>query len=462
MMPQFVNRRAYRHKVLQMLIGNRRYCFKLMLGLFMILLALMITSCSFSEEAGSLEEAGFQEMEGVHNQSGEAEANDQQNNTQYESENGIEADRLIDERDSRDARAHLEDESEVMEPEPITTSMLVMAVGDIMMHMPQVNAGRTENGHDFLPFFKDVIPIFETADVVIGNLETTLGGAERGFSGYPRFNSPDQLADALKAAGFDVLSTANNHSLDTNESGLLRTLDQLDIVGLKATGTYRSEEERHTPLMIEANEIKLAVLAYTYGTNGIPIPRGKDYLVNLLDEALMRQDIEKARELGADFVAVNMHFGNEYQPFPSREQERWVDILFELGADMIFGSHPHVLQPLEIREWTTETGEVRRGVVIYSLGNFISNQRTEPRDIGGIISVELYKTGDETTLGEVSFIPTWVHRFHYQGKNHYRILPMKELLVIRDYPELRESDYVRLEERYLETVRHVTGDVYAY
>lgn len=340
---------------------------------------------------------------------------------------------------------------------PKTTQVHIMAVGDIMMHMPQVNAGRTSEGYNFTPFFEDVKPLFDQADLVLGNLETTLSGSELGYSGFPRFNSPDEVADSLKKAGFDVITTANNHSIDKGEVGLLSTLDQLDRVGLNYTGTFRTEEDREHILMITKNEISIAVLAYTYGTNGLSIPRNKDYLVNLLDAEKMERDIKTAKELGADIVAVNIHFGHEYHLYPSLDQREWSNRLFDWGADLIFGSHPHVLQPYEVREWVSEEGEQRQGVVIYSLGNFISNQRKQTRDIGGIMSIQIRKTGELIEIEEVEFIPTWVHRFWNGNKRGYRVLPMAEMLEIRDYPELNEADYQREEQRYEKIMDHVSN-----
>jgi poly-gamma-glutamate capsule biosynthesis protein CapA/YwtB (metallophosphatase superfamily) len=358
---------------------------------------------------------------------------------------------------------HVEDElvspAPVPPPLPPKSSYLhVMAVGDIMMHMPQVDAGRSSKGYDFTSYFEDVKPLFAQADLVLGNLETTLSGSDVGFSGYPRFNSPDELADALQEAGFDVMTTANNHSLDRGEKGLKRTLDQLQRVGLKHTGTFKSGEDRNDHLIVTKNNISMAMLSYTYGTNGLPVPVGKEYLVNLLDEQKMERDIKKVKEMGADIVAVSIHFGQEYHRKPSEDQKEWVNRLFRWGADLIFGSHPHVVQPFEVRNWVTEEGQLKQGVVIYSLGNFISNQRKEPRDIGGIISVKIQKTGDSIDIQEVQFIPTWVHRYWNGNNREYRILPMQDMLEIRDYTELNEDRYQRLEQRYLEMMNHVTPE----
>ena len=333
----------------------------------------------------------------------------------------------------------------------------IMAVGDIMMHIPQVNSGKTKHGYNFDHFYKEVAPLFAEADLVYGNLETTLSGEEEKYSGYPLFNSPDAVADSLANAGFDIITTANNHSLDRGEKGLIRTLDQLDRVGLKATGTFRTAEEREQILMVNENDIQIATLAYTYGTNGIHVPKEKPYLINLLDQESMKRDIELAKKQGAELVVVVLHFGQEYQRKPNEVQKEWVNFLFASGADIILGSHPHVVQEYEHRQWTTAAGEKKEGVVIYSLGNFISNQREEPTDIGGILSIKVKKLGSTLQFEHVEFIPTWVHRYFQEGKREYTVLPMAHMLSKRSYPALNDQDYQVLEQRYQEMTKHVTA-----
>jgi poly-gamma-glutamate capsule biosynthesis protein CapA/YwtB (metallophosphatase superfamily) len=348
----------------------------------------------------------------------------------------------------------LEETPPLTEREELTVhSLQLMVVGDIMMHSPQIDAGKTEDGYDYYPFFAEVEQTFAKADLVMGNLETTFGGAERGYTGYPLFSTPDELATALKQVGFDVITTANNHSLDRGADGLKRTIDVLEAAGLQSTGTFRTAEEREQILVVEQNEISIAILAYTYGTNGIPIPQGEEYLVNLLNEEEMQRDIELAQQQ-ADFVAVCIHFGAEYQPQPNREQKEWVEKLFEWGADLIFGSHPHVLQPYEFREWWAD-GKFKQGVVIYSLGNFISNQREHPRDIGGILTLQLSKVGEQTRIEDVDFIPTYVHRFWENGKRGYQVIPLQILLDDRSLSQFSDADYQQLEQRYKQTLEHV-------
>lgn len=341
-------------------------------------------------------------------------------------------------------------------PEIISTITLASA-GDIMAHMPQVKAAfdREAGEYNFTSCFAPVQPLFLAADIGIANLETTLAGDHLHYSGYPRFNTPPELAVALKWAGFDLLSTANNHSLDRGEEGVLRTLDHLADNGLIAVGSHRSWEEREKITVLRVRGQKLAFLAYTYGTNGIPFPPGKEYLVKLIDQGEIEKDIARARELGADWVIALPHFGNEYQRTPSAEQRELVEFLLSQGVDIILGNHPHVLQPIEITPW--EGGD---RLIVYSQGNFISNQRARYRDSGIIITLTLEKnlTWGEKRLKNIAYTPTWVHKYQEEGKSQYRILPVKRAL--GDYesgvdPHLTETDYRRLQEVWEETVEWV-------
>lgn len=310
-------------------------------------------------------------------------------------------------------------------------NLSLMAVGDIMVHNIQYIQAfdESEGIYDFNPSFEFVASYFNEADLVIGNLETTFGGSERGYSSYPRFNSPDELAYNLKDAGMDLLATANNHSLDSSEQGVYRTLDVLEDAGIIPVGTARDEEERDTPKMVEVNGIKLAFLAYTYGTNMIPVPDGKEYIVNLIDLELMRKDIEKAREEGVDMIVVFMHWGIEYQHEPNKEQKELAHELAKAGADIILGSHPHVIQPMDYINVIDDDSKERETFVIYSLGNFISSQYktggipTGDVEYGVILDLNVAKnfaTGESYIENTGSTI-TWVHR----GWNH-RIIPLNE------------------------------------
>ncbi|MDW7675026.1 MAG: CapA family protein [Bacillota bacterium] len=354
--------------------------------------------------------------------------------------------------------------NEVVEPllEPdIVKTITIAAVGDIMGHMPQVNAAyiKDERKYDFTDNFAEVRYVFVSSDIVVGNLETTLAGPDRGFSGYPMFNTPDELAGALAWAGFDVLSTANNHSLDRGESGVLRTLEVLKQHDLLTVGTASSEEDRDSSKIMSREGINVGFLAYTYGTNGIPIPMGKDYLVNLIDEELIANDIAKIRTK-VDLVVVSMHWGNEYQREPNASQEELARKLIGWGADIILGSHPHVVQPMEFIEVIQEDGEARTGFVIYSLGNFISNQRDRYRDSGVILQIDVEKnfTSNKLEISEVNYISTWVHKYYFNNKWNYRILPTEDFIVQYSLGEdklLVEDDYHRLIEVWNDTNKHL-------
>ena len=249
-------------------------------------------------------------------------------------------------------------------------------IGDIMCHNSQYNdAYDSSTGtYDFSYVFEDIKHYITSADISIGNLETTFAGKERGYSNYPRFNTPEALASNLKDLGIDVLSTANNHSMDTNYTGLVSTLKYLDQAGISHMGTYDSAEKQNQILIKEVNGIKIAFLAFTYGTNGIPVPSDKSYCINLIDEDFIINQLNLAKEQNPDLICVNMHWGIEYQTKQNSSQEKLADLLFQNGADIILGSHPHVLQPMETKTITLEDGSTKNCFVIYSLGNFMSGQ----------------------------------------------------------------------------------------
>ena len=320
----------------------------------------------------------------------------------------------------------------------------ILGVGDVMCHTPQITDARlSEGGFDFSPSFKYIAPYLEDADLAAANLETTLAGGDNGgYSGYPLFNSPDQLAYDLEDAGFDLLATANNHSLDQGEKGVDRTREVVEDAGLKAFGTARSEEERKEPLIMEANDLEVAFLAYTDSTNGIPLPGGRDYMVNLLEvnteegmeEARkeVEEDVNRARREGADLVAVYMHWGQEYQFEPHPSQEEQAKMVTAAGADVIFGSHPHVIQPMEYLSAENEEGEKNEALVIYSMGNFVSNQHYIPGSIpteevkyGLVPQVHLKKQGpdEEAEVASAEYLLTWVNRDH-----RYQVIPIHYLL----------------------------------
>ena len=224
-----------------------------------------------------------------------------------------------------------EQQEDKEEPQPKEDIHIKMSViGDIMCHNSQYNdAYNSSTGtYDFSYVFTDIKQYINSADIAIGNLETTFAGKEKGYSNYPRFNTPEQLATSLKDFGIDVVSTANNHCMDTNYSGLVSTLRYLDEAGIAHTGTNVTMEEQNKILVKDVNGIKIAFLSFTYGTNGIPIPTDKSFAVNLIDEDLILKQIKLAKQEEPDLICVSMHWGIEYQTKQNSEQEKWADFLF--------------------------------------------------------------------------------------------------------------------------------------
>ena len=286
------------------------------------------------------------------------------------------------------------------------------------------------NTYDFSNVFTDIQSYIQNADIAVGNLETTFAGKDFGYSGYPTFNTPEELAKNIVDLGIDVVSTANNHSLDKRYNGLISTLDELDKVGLSHTGTYRSKEEQDTILIKNVNGINIAFLSFTYGTNGIPVPSGKEYCVNLIDENLMLDQISKAKALNPDIICVNMHWGDEYKLVQNKNQEKLADFLFKNGVDIILGSHPHVLEPMEKRTITLEDGTTKDGFLIYSLGNFMSGQVIENTRNSIILQLQITKhSNNKITIDSYNYIPTYMLDNGVNSNDRYKIIDINNTIL---------------------------------
>lgn len=333
-----------------------------------------------------------------------------------------------------------------------TSKITFSAVGDLMCHSVQYNYAKTDSGYDFTGNFEIIKGFFYNSDFTIGNLETVLAGKERGYSGYPLFNSPDEYLYAIKDAGFDFLVTANNHSLDKGKKGLLRTIDKIREVELSQTGTFKSINERDSIYVKNINGISFTLLAYSYGTNGIPISNGEDFLINLIDTTLIKSDITKAKQNDIDLIIVYFHFGNEYKREPSAYQKNIVKQTINYGADIIIGSHPHVPQPLEY--FKTNNRKLDSGFVAYSLGNFISNQRWRYSDGGPILNFSVGKDfiRDSLFIEDVTIIPTWVFKGNRQGNLDYVILPSDSVINKNLYPFMTKKDWKDYKQSYKDIV----------
>ena len=275
-------------------------------------------------------------------------SNNNNSNTDIATLNNSSENTQIDQNNIKENEANNIQSQESKNPD-LTFSMAV--TGDIMCHntiyMDAYNSSKKE--YDFSYIFEDVKYHIQTADIAIGNLETTFAGSKVGYSSYPTFNTPEILAKNLKKSGFDVVSTANNHSLDKGYNGLVSTIEYLDEADLSHTGTYASEEDSEKVLIKNVKGVKLAFLSFTYGTNGISVPKGKEYCINLNDKKTITKQLKLAKEQKPDVICVSMHWGNEYQTKQNSTQEDLAEFLFENGADIILGNHSHVPQPMEKR-----------------------------------------------------------------------------------------------------------------
>lgn len=307
------------------------------------------------------------------------------------------------------------------------------AIGDVMCHNTQyMDAYNKDTGeYDFSYVFEDIEYYIKNSNITVANLETTFAGEERGYSNYPRFNSPDALAYNLKKLGVDVLSTAGNHSLDTGFDGLSRTIDVLNNADISHVGTYKTQEDRDTILFKYVKGIKIAFLNYTYGTNGIAIPSDKPYCVNLIDKDLIKSDIEKAKSQDADIIVACMHWGTEYKTVSNSTQNELADFLFQNGVNIILGTHPHVLQQMEKRTVTLEDGTTQDGFVIYSLGNFISGQNAENTRTSIILNLQITKHTDDTvTIDDVNYIPIYMYRDSSLSTKKMKLLDIEKTIAL--------------------------------
>jgi poly-gamma-glutamate synthesis protein (capsule biosynthesis protein) len=297
-----------------------------------------------------------------------------------------------------------------------------LAVGDYMTHMPQTKAAFVDslNTYDFTYSFEYIQPLIQSVDFAMLNFETVCAG--KPYSGYPRFSAPDEAADCIKRIGFDIAFTANNHCVDKGKAGIEKTIGLLKKNGIKSTGTFLDSTDRakRNILWVEKDGIRAAFLNYTYGTNGYTA--AKPVIINLIDTNIMKIDILNARKGRADAICVFIHWGEEYQRRPNDAQKRIADFCFNNGVDIIIGSHPHVVQPIESREISFE-GKKKQVFAAYSLGNFISNQRWRFSDGGIVLNFSLIRSNNSSkaTICNLFYTPFWVWKDE-TTKKRYKIV----------------------------------------
>lgn len=313
-------------------------------------------------------------------------------------------------------------------PAEETTNMIsrvsLVAVGDNLIHNTLISAGEQEDGTlDYTSFYANIKNDISSADVAVINQETILGGSTFEYTGYPTFNSPWEIGTAAIDAGFDIFTCATNHSLDKGYSGIEQECkffsEHPEVVHV---GTNTSQEEYNSILYYEKNGIKFAILNYTYGTNGIPIPEGREWCVNMMDKDKITTDVKAARE-NADVVIVFPHWGTENSTEVSDYQREYVSLFSELGVDIVIGTHPHVLQPVE---WVTNETTGKKMLVYYSLGNFISHQTSLNQLCGGMAQIQIEKKGDEVSITSAKLTPVVCWYKSTNGKYAFSVYKLSD------------------------------------
>jgi len=303
-------------------------------------------------------------------------------------------------------------------PEEVTTApkenyLTIVAVGDNLIHEPIIRAGFANGVYNFDSIYDKIRDYIIPADIAFINQETVLVDKALGYTGYPQFGSPKEIGAAVAAAGFDIVNHATNHIMDKGEAGVLSSMDFWDAYkDIQYMGVFRSEEDRaNRQVIIEKNNFKVGFLSYTYGTNGIALPKGKSWLVSLIEQNKMAEDIKALRPL-CDYLIVSMHWGEEYQLDYSKGQEKLAVFLAEQQVDLVIGHHPHVLEPLVIRKRSDGVSMP----VFYSLGNFLSCHTTPEKNVllGGLMYVKLKKVDKEINdkeinIEEIGLIPIITH-----------------------------------------------------
>ena len=336
------------------------------------------------------------------------------------------------------------------EEKEVTTKVSLVMVGDGLIHSSVYNDAYQNGKYDFTKQLTFIKPIVSEYDLAFYNQETILGGTEIGLSDYPTFNSPWEFGDAMLDAGFNIVNLASNHTMDRGEKAILKSCEYWKDKDVLTAGSYCSKEDSEKIVIKEKNGIKYTMLSYTYGTNGISIPEGKDYLVNLYSDAKAKADIEKVRDK-VDLLLISMHWGVEYQSEPNAEQKRQAEYLSSLGADIIIGTHPHVIQPVTY---------IGKTLVVYSLGNFISAQSTN-NDYNTMVElmtmVDIVKTtkGDQKEIKLENLNNELLYNFYRKSNRWYdfKVIPFSQMSA--EY----NSDYRRLYDKYGAVVKMYDKDM---
>ena len=353
------------------------------------------------------------------------------------------------------------DEDKNSEEQPVTFTLT--ALGDTLCHNTQYwDAYNSETKeYDFSYVYEDIKYYTKVADITVGSLETTFAGEDKGYSNYPTFNSPDSLATALKKIGVDVISLAGNHALDYGYSGICRTIDVLDNADISHLGTYKTAEDQEKLLIKNVKGVKIAFINYTYGTNGISVPSGKEFCVNLIDKNLIKKQIDQAKSEGADMIVACMHWGTEYKTSANSEQKELADYLFKNGVDIILGNHPHVLEPMEKKTVTLDDGTTKDVFVVYALGNFTADQRDEITRDSAILNLNITKNVDgKISINKVDYVPIYMYKNSNAKSHKFKILDIEKSIAkyeSGDTSSISPTVYANLKTQ-LEKIKSILGD----
>lgn len=304
-----------------------------------------------------------------------------------------------------------------------SNTLSILFIGDIMGHDEQIRSAenRIDHTYDYEDVFRYIKPVISAADMAVANFEVTLAG--KPYKGYPRFSSPASLATACRKSGIEYLMTANNHSADRGTQGIINTINRLDSLGISHTGTFvnRVSRDSLSPLIIRKKDLTLALLNYTFSTNGISVHQ--PVIVNMLEKEQVVHDINVARQKAANVIILFLHWGKEYDTIPSSYQTSLAKYFLSSGADIVIGSHPHVLQKMIL---TTNNLIDKDNLVVYSLGNFVTNQRKPGTDGGAIVRLRLERQGDRVKIVDAGYYLTWVYTPIMKYRKKFYILPCSE------------------------------------
>ncbi|MDR3163055.1 MAG: CapA family protein [Helicobacteraceae bacterium] len=322
--------------------------------------------------------------------------------------------------------------------------IVLIAAGDNLIHSRLILDAKNKDSYDFTPIYEKIKPLVKSADLAFINQETPIAGRAFGYSGYPAFNAPTAVGDAIYEAGFRVINHASNHALDKGKKAILAMIDfwkkYPDAITL---GIHAAKEDRALKRIVSINGVKIGFLAYTYGLNGIKPPKDSPYIVSLIDLDVMTEEIDALRPL-CDFLVVSMHWGEEYAHIPNKQQERLAAFLTERRVDLIIGHHPHVLQPVK---WIKRKDGAKT-LAYFSLGNFVSGQNKKPRMLGGIARVVLSAIDGNVSVKSAALLGSVTH--FEKGFRDFKVYALENytaeiasLHALAAPPERMDLDYLQ-------------------